>query len=138
MRYGPGMMQLPPRRKLPRLLVVEDEPTVQKALAKYFAAAGFQVFCARELEEAEALLVTDPYDVVIADLRLTWSYAAEGLEILRFVRRHSRRTRVVILSAYGSPELQQSAHALGAEAFFQKPTALPEIAETVHRLMEAS
>lgn len=121
----------------PRLLVVEDEVTVQAALRKYFCAAGYEVCCARELEEAEALLVTRTYDVVIADLRLSWSYAAEGLEILRFVRQHARGTRVLILSAYGSPDLQHSARELGAEAFLQKPAALPDIAATVSRLLEA-
>jgi DNA-binding response OmpR family regulator len=130
------MKQVPPQDRHPRLLVVEDEATVQAALKKYFTAAGFEVRCACELEEAEALLVTDIYDVVIADLRLSWSYAAEGLEILRFVRRHSRGTRVIILSAYASAELQHSARALGADAFFQKPAALSEIAATIARLLE--
>jgi two-component system response regulator PilR (NtrC family) len=131
------MKQLMQPERTPRLLVVEDEPTVQAALKKYFTAAGFDVRCACELEEAEALLVTDTYDVVIADLRLSWSYAAEGLEILRFVKRHCRGTRVVILSAYASADLQHSARALGAGAFFQKPAALPDIAATVSRLLEA-
>ncbi|HEU4887499.1 MAG TPA: response regulator [Thermoanaerobaculia bacterium] len=130
------MKQMPEQDRHPRLLVVEDEATVQAALKKYFTAAGFEVRCACELEEAEALLVTDLYDVVIADLRLSWSYAAEGLEILRFVRRHSRGTHVIILSAYASADLQHSARALGADAFFQKPAALPEIAATIARLME--
>jgi DNA-binding response OmpR family regulator len=130
------MKQMPQQDRRPRLLVVEDEATVQAALKKYFTAAGFEVRCACELEEAEALLVTDTYDVVIADLRLSWSYAAEGLEILRFVRRHSRGTRVIILSAYASAELQHSARALGADAFFQKPAALPDIAATIARLLE--
>jgi two-component system, NtrC family, response regulator HydG len=130
------MKQLPQRDRAYRLLVVEDELTVQVALNKYFSAAGYDVRCACELEEAEALLVTDSYDVVIADLRLSWSYAAEGLEILRFVRRQSRGTQVVILSAYASADLQHSARALGAGAFFQKPAALPEIAATIARLLE--
>jgi two-component system response regulator HydG len=130
------MKEMPQRDRRPRLLVVEDEATVQAALKKYFTAAGFEVRCACELEEAEALLVTDTYDIVIADLRLSWSYAAEGLEILRFVRRHSRGTRVIILSAYASAELQHSARALGAGAFFQKPASLPEIAATIARLLE--
>ena len=131
-------MKLLPHTERPyRLLVVEDEVTVQAALKKYFTAAGFEVRCACELEEAEALLVTDSYDIVIADLRLSWSYAAEGLEILRFVRRDSRGTRVIILSAYASPDLQHSARALGAGAFFQKPAALPDIAATVKCLLES-
>jgi DNA-binding NtrC family response regulator len=130
------MRQLRDIEQPPRLLVVEDEETVQVALRKYFTEQGFEVRCAGELEEAEALLVTQSFDVVIADLRLSWSYAAEGLEILRFVRRHSRGTRVVILSAYASADLQHSARALGAGAFFQKPAALPDLAASVRRLLE--
>jgi DNA-binding NtrC family response regulator len=130
------MKHLPLTGRRPHLLVVEDEVTVQAALKKYFVAAGFDVVCAGELEEAEALLATDAYDIVIADLRLSRTYAAEGLEILRYIRRHSRGTRVVILSAYASADMQQSAKALGAEAFLQKPAALPEIAATVTRILE--
>ena len=125
-------------KQAPRLLVVEDELVVRKALRKYFVAEGFAVDCARELEEAEALIVTSHYELVIADLRLSWNYAAAGLEILRFVRHHSRGTRVIILTAYAAPEVQRSARALGADAFLQKPVALADIAATVHRLTGAA
>ncbi len=121
-----------------RMLVVEDEHTVLFALRKYFSAAGYQVDYARELEEAEALIVTTQYHVIIADLRLSGSSAAEGLEVLRFVRHHSRGTKVVILTAYGSPDIQSSARLLGAAAFLQKPAPLPEIGATVLRLLEES
>ena len=120
------------------MLVVEDEPTALSALRKYFSHAGFAVDYAREIEEAEALVATSKYDVVIADLRLTFNYITEGLEILRFVRQHSRDTKFVILTAHGSPEIQRSARALGAGAFLQKPMPLPEIAATVTRLLETA
>jgi DNA-binding response OmpR family regulator len=119
-----------------RMLVVEDEPSALAALEKYFSAEGYRVEHAQELEEAEAMIVTSQYDVVIADLRLSWSYAVEGLEVLRFVRHHSRGTKVVILTAHGSPEIQRNAHALGAEVFLQKPTPLPKIKAAVTRLLE--
>ncbi|HSY50856.1 MAG TPA: response regulator [Thermoanaerobaculia bacterium] len=118
-----------------RMLLVEDERVVLSALKKFFTREGFHVDCARELEEAEALIATSHYNIVIADLRLSWSYAVEGLEILRFVRHNSRGTRVIILTAHTAPEIQRSARALGAEAFLAKPTPLPEIAAAVHRLM---
>jgi two-component system OmpR family response regulator len=118
-----------------RLLLVEDEPTALAALQKFFREAGLDVDCARELEEAEALIATRDYDVVIADLRLSWSYAVEGLEILRFIRRHSRNTHVIILSAHATPEIRESAAALGADAFLAKPAPLPEIASTVLRVL---
>ena len=118
-----------------RLLLVEDEATALSALRKFFNAAGFEVDCARELEEAEALIATTDYDVVIADLRLSWNVAVEGLEILRFIRQTSRHTHVIILSAHTSPEMRDSADALGADAFIAKPTPLPVIAETVSRIL---
>jgi DNA-binding response OmpR family regulator len=126
-------LNVPDRR--PRILLVEDEAAVLTALRKFFTRAGYDVDGARELEEAEALIVTSHYDLVIADLRLSWSYSVEGLQILRFVRQHSRGTRVIILTAFGEPEIQRSAQLLGAEAFLQKPAPLPEIAATVERLV---
>jgi len=120
---------------LTRLLLVEDEPTVLAALQKFFNAAGLEVHCARELEEAEALITTNDYDVVIADLRLSWECSVEGLEVLRFVRRNSRRTHVIILSAHAGADIRRSADALGADAFIAKPAPLPQIAETVNRVL---
>jgi len=117
------------------LLLVDDDPTVLAALHKYFAAAGLDVDCARELEEAEAMIVSNNYDVVIADLRLSWSSVIEGLEVLRFIRRHSRQTHVIILSAHVSQDIRESADALGADAFIPKPAPLPYIAETVSRVL---
>ena len=118
-----------------RLLLVEDEPTVLAALRKFFDDAGLEVYSARELEEAEAMIATHDYDVVIADLRLSINCTVEGLEVLRFVRRHSRRTHVIILSAHATAEIRRSADDLGADAFIAKPAPLPQIAETVSRVL---
>jgi DNA-binding response OmpR family regulator len=116
------------------MLLVEDEVSILTALKKYFTSEGFQVDSARELEEAEAMIVTVQYGVVIADIRLSWSFAVEGLEILRFIRHHSRGTQVIVLTGNTAPEVERTAVALGAQAFLQKPTPLPEIAATVRRL----
>jgi DNA-binding response OmpR family regulator len=118
-----------------RLLLVEDEPTALAALRKFFRTAGFQVDCALELEEAEALIATTDYDVVITDLRLSTSCATDGLEVLRFIRCHSRETHVVVLSAHATSDIRDSLDALGAEAFISKPAPLPAIAETVWRVL---
>ena len=134
MRWKVAMTPLKTGRHPRRMLVVEDEPAVRAALKKYFTSDGFHVDCARELEEAEAMIATSRYALVIADLRLSYSYGVEGLGILRFVRQHSRGTRVIILTAWATPDVQQRAELLGADAFLRKPVLLPEIAETVHRL----
>jgi two-component system, OmpR family, response regulator len=117
------------------MLVVEDEPVLLAAIDKYFTGEGFVVDASSELEEAEALIATTQYDIVLADLRLSGTYAVEGLAILRFVRQHSRGTRVIILTAHTSADIESSANDLGALAFLPKPTPLPEIAATIGRVM---
>jgi len=118
-----------------RMLVVDDEDSVVIAFRKYFSRHGFLVDVAREREEAEALIVTSHYDVVVADLRLSGSHGVEGLELLRFVRAHSRGTPVAILTAYGSPEIEKAAVELGGSVFLQKPKPLAEVAEAVAALL---
>jgi DNA-binding response OmpR family regulator len=118
-----------------RLLIVDDEESILLALQEYFTSYGFLVDCARELEEAEALLSRIAYALVIADLRLTGVYGIEGLQLIGFVREHSPTTRVILLTAYGTPEIEREARRLGVDAFIYKPKPLPELAQVVHGLL---
>jgi len=118
-----------------RLLVVDDEEPIRYAVREYFVARGYAVDCAQELEEAEALINTRAYDIVIADLRLTGIHGAEGLELVDFVRERGS-AKVILLTAYGTSEIQRAAYAHGAEVFLHKPTPLSTIAEIVASLSE--
>ena len=118
-----------------RILIVDDESAILFAIRSYFSRCGYEVDCARELEEAEALLENRKYDIVIADLRLTGSGGREGLEVLRFFRQRSPESPIVMLTAFGSPELEMEAVELGANAFLQKPKPLAELADIVFNLL---
>lgn len=117
------------------MLVVDDEKTITFAIQNYFTRGGYRVDCAQELEEAEALLANVHYDVVIADLRLTGVHGSEGLEIVRSVRERYPKTRVILLTAYGSPEIEAAAVRYGVDSFLQKPRPLAELAQVVFDVM---
>ena len=121
----------------PRILVVDDEPPILFALRDYFQGSGYEVDCASELEEAQALLAEEAsYDLVIADLRLdAWS-GTSGLELIRDVRDRCARSRILFLTAYGSPEIEAEALRRGADVFLHKPVALPELAIIAASLIE--
>lgn len=118
-----------------KMLVVDDEKTITLAIKHYFAHHGYAVDCAQELEEAEALMANVGYDVVIADLRLTGIHGSEGLEIVRSVRERYPNTRVILLTAYGSPEIEEAAQRFGVHSFLQKPKPLAELAQVVFSVM---
>jgi DNA-binding response OmpR family regulator len=117
-----------------RILVVDDEEPILFAISEYFEPLGYQVDCARELEEAEALLSHVRYALMIADLRLTGIHSNEGLELIRFARDRSPWTRIIVLTGYGSADMEAEALGRGVDAFLQKPMPLAELAEIVAAL----
>lgn len=120
---------------LPRLLVVDDETTILFALRDFFSARGYIVDEAGERSAAEALIVERPYALMIVDLRLSAREPAEGLDLVAFARRRRPGMRIVVLTAYGSPEAEAEALGLGADAMLGKPMPLPELAALADRLL---
>lgn len=119
-----------------RILIVDDEELIVFAMRKYFEGLGYSVDSAHELEEAQALLANFDYDLVIADLRLTGIGGVEGLQIVADVHQRCPNTRVILLSAFGTPEIERESYNRGADAFIHKPKAMMEIAQIAMDLLE--
>jgi CheY-like chemotaxis protein len=124
-----------PQPARPRILVVDDEDPIRFSMKEYFDALGYEVDCAREPQEAEALLGYLPYAVVIADLRLTGIHGTEGLGLIRFIREQSPSTRTILLTAYGSADVESEARRLGVDSVLNKPKPLPDLAQIVVGLL---
>ena len=122
---------------IPRLLIVDDEESICFSMSEYFSLQGYRVDTASEVEEAEKLLGATNYKVVIQDLRLTMTNNHDGLQIIRLVRAQNPQTRIVVLTAYGSAEIEDEARRCGADAFLRKPKPLSQVAQVVQGLIEA-
>lgn len=118
-----------------RILVVDDEESILFAMSNYLTWRGFRVDCARSRDEAEEMLSADPYDLVLADLRLDPADSRGGLRLLRWVRDHHPRTRTVLLTAFGNPAIEAELKAVGADLLLSKPQPLRRIAEELTRLL---
>jgi DNA-binding NtrC family response regulator len=106
-------------------------------MKEYFSHNGFIVDTAKEIEEAEQLLAKGTYKVLIQDLRMGPTQDADGLEIVRLTHEQHPETRIVVLTAYGTPEVENEAKALGADAFLRKPQPLSQVAQVVRGLIES-
>ena len=122
---------------LPRLLIVDDEEANSFSMSEYFSLHGYKVDTAREMEEAEKLLGSAEYKVVIQDLRLSLTSNSDGLEIIRTIRQHNPQTRIILLTANGSAEMEDEARRCGADAFLRKPKPLSQVAQVVLGLIES-
>ncbi len=119
---------------LDRILVIDDEPAILVAMGAYFRRQGYEVDCAPDRAQAERLLSTHRYACLIADLRLSAAHPMEGLEIVAAARERHPGTRFVVLTAYGSPAVEEEARRRGADAFLHKPRLLAEVAQVVAKV----
>src|SRR5688572_32378286 len=84
---------------MPRLLIVDDEESICFSMSEYFSLHGYKVDTAREMEEAEKLLESTEYKVVIQDLRLSMKHDADGLDMIRIIKEQNQQDRIIVLSA---------------------------------------
>ena len=119
-----------------RVLHVDDEPVITYAVRNYLVRQGYDVDSASELEEAQAMLTSDRYDLVLLDLRLTGTSGTEGFDLIEAVRDHNPSTPIILLTAYLSPQVERHAIALGANLVLQKPASLPDLSDSIRKLLE--
>jgi len=120
-----------------RLLVVDGEESIRFSMKEYFTLQGYKVDAAGDREEAEKLIENHAYDVVVQDLAIGPTQKLDGLEVIKFVRNRDSRTLIVVLTAYGSPEIQKAALDFGADAFLRKPQPLSQVAQVIQGLIAA-
>jgi DNA-binding response OmpR family regulator len=114
-----------------KILIVDDLKEILLTMNRYFAIHGFDVDCASEKEEAEALIGANTYEVVVTDLHLTPVKSNEGLDIVRLLHHESPQTRVIMLTAYSTEEVEKEVGKYGISKFLRKPVSLPVLRQAV-------
>ena len=107
----------------PRVLVVDDEPQIRRALRVGLAGRGYDVQLAATGEEALDLAAVAPPSVVILDLMLP---GMSGLEVCRALREWSQ-VPIIVLSAKGEERDKVEALDLGADDYLTKPFGMDEL-----------
>ena len=106
-----------------RVLVVDDEPQIRRALRLVLRANGYEVTEVAAGEAALDALATAVFDLMILDLVLP---DVDGVEVCRRVRDWSELP-VVVLSAHGDEEIKVRALDEGADDYVTKPFSAPEL-----------
>jgi CheY-like chemotaxis protein len=112
------------------ILIVDDEESVAFFLRASLKelGRGYRIEIANSGEQALQLLSRHSFDLVITDLRMP---GMDGLELLSQVRKLHPRTRLVLMTAYGSPKVEMTAYQLGACRYINKPFSIDQFITTV-------
>jgi DNA-binding NtrC family response regulator len=112
-----------------RVLVVDDEPLIRWSVAETLTERGYLVVQTGDgCGARSAVEGADAFDVVLLDYRLADS---DDLSLLASIRRAVPRGQVIVMTAFGRPEVVRAALDLGAYCVIGKPFEMQAIAELV-------
>ena len=113
-----------------RVLLVEDDALLRRALVLALEAAGFAVRSAGDAAEAATAVGEESFDVVVTDIGLP---RGDGLDLVRRIRRESATVAVFVMTGDTASEPAAAALRAGANDYLVKPVVFRDLVERVRR-----
>ena len=112
-----------------RILLVEDNLSVRRAIGRLLERLGYDVTAAGSAEEGEQLAASQPLALLLTDMVLP---GRSGAELAKRLRETQPRLPVVLMSGYTEDEIVRHQAAIGEVRFLQKPVDLGTLAREIH------
>jgi two-component system NtrC family response regulator len=115
------------------ILVIDDQSDMGWIMSHIFGDRGDKVIASRSGKEGlRKLNERKDFDLVFLDVKLP---DLNGLDVLEQIKKASPHTKVIIITAFGSPEARQQALERGASAFLDKPIQIDEMTRLVDEVL---
>lgn len=120
-----------------KILIVDDEPNILMSLDFLFRKNNFDVFVARDGEEALDIMNDHIPDVVLLDIMMP---GIDGYQVCQYIRKQERlrHAKVIFLSAKSQKDDIQKGLSLGADLYITKPFSTKQVLKEVQNLMGAT
>ncbi|MEJ6982317.1 response regulator [Pedobacter sp. P351] len=117
-----------------KVLVIEDDELMIKALEFRLKKDGYDVYLARDGAEGIEMLSKTLYDLVITDIMMPF---VSGLEVVSHIKNNPviKNTPVIVLSSIGLERVLLEAFELGGDDFIIKPFNLSELVSRVRKFV---
>jgi two-component system response regulator MprA len=115
-----------------RVLVVDDEPAVRRALERALKLDSYDVELAENGQQALDSLAASPADAVVLDVMMP---GVDGLEVARRMRKAGDRTPILMLTARDAIDDRVTGLDVGADDYLVKPFALRELQARLRALL---
>ena len=122
-------------KAISKVLVVEDEETLTWSMTKTLDKdrGKYELIITNSGKEALAVLEKNSVDVVVTDIRMP---DINGLDLLSWIREKYPSTKVIIMTAYGSVEVQKEATRRGSFYYIEKPFEISDIRTLILKALE--
>jgi len=118
-----------------RVLVVEDDGAVRRAVERALSFEGYDVVSARDGSEALSIILNDHIEAIVLDVMMP---IIDGLEVCRRIRARGDTTPILILTARTEVSDRVAGLDAGADDYLVKPFALEELLARLRALLRRS
>jgi DNA-binding response OmpR family regulator len=134
-RHGPSSSFPLPAIIMPRLLLIDDDATLRRAMRIFLEKSGFEIVEASDGRAGLAAFAAQPAALVVTDLIMP---EVEGVETIRALRKLSGTVPIIAISGRGSggsADYLDDVRVLGASEVFEKPFELRALQAAIVRLL---
>ncbi|HEX2920760.1 MAG TPA: response regulator transcription factor, partial [Bacteroidales bacterium] len=117
------------------ILIVEDEVRLAEVMKKQLEEQGFRIEIANDGYIGKQKIETRKFDLVILDINLP---LINGYDLCRDIRKTDRKTPIIMLTAYGTPDNKITGFDSGADDYIVKPFDFRELLARVNVFIRRS
>ncbi len=121
-----------------KILLVDDEPNIIMALEYALRKNDYDIFIARDGEEAITLLKELKPDLIVLDIMMP---KVDGYEVLTFLKDHKEfqnKIQSIIISAKQKDSDIEKAMNLGAKDYIKKPFSIKKLVNIINKLLNSN
>lgn len=128
-------MNIKTKRNMKKILIVDDEPNIIMSLEYTFKKSNFEVFIARDGQEALDILQNETPDAIILDVMMP---NVDGYATITEIKKDEKlqHCKVVFLSAKNKESDIEKGLGLGANAYMTKPFSIKKLVDKINELVE--
>ena len=116
-----------------RILVLEDDPSLREVLQEVLEARGLEVMVASHGEEALQLARANPFDLIVADIRMK---GISGLDAIEQAQQLQPGLASIVVSGYATEQETLRAVQLNVAGYLKKPFKIPKLLELVNKFLQ--
>ena len=106
-----------------KILVIDDEELIIKSLSKLLEKNGYEVFVAKNGQDAIVMAEEDNFDLILADIRIPGMTGVEAVECIYngMSAKRKRKIPAIFITGYADPAIEEKTKELNPAAYIYKP-----------------
>ena len=128
-------MHMPGRIETATVYIIDDDPSVRRALSRLMRTAGLSEIAFASVEEFVAANVEDTNACVVADVRMP---GASGLDLPEMLAKRGSQLPVIFVTAQDTELVREHARNVGAAGYFRKPVDDQALIDSIHWALSKS